>query len=879
MVRVFRWLLWLFSKAVLSLRYRVAVHGLESVRDLKGPVLILPNHPGYIDPVILLTVTWPRFQPRPMMFASNFNNPLLYPVMKLLNALEVPDLDRPSKRARAKAREAVNGLIAALRQGENAIMWPAGRVERNGQENLGGASALTDILTAVPEANILLVRTRGVFGSMFSYAQTGKAPPILRTMLRGLGILLSNFLLFTPRRKVDVTVEKLDRSQLPELKRELINPWFEKWYNQGGPEKPTYRPYHFLFGRRTFDWPKPGAAAGIDLDKVKPETKAEVNEIIARKLGRRPAESELRPETPLEALKLDSLDRMDLNLRVEQRFGFSADEVPATVGELWALAEGLAQRGPARPTPPQWFHPPSDTGPVEIKGETFAEAFVTRALANRRDVAAADDMAGVLTYERMLVGALTMAKRFATLRGENVGLLLPSSVACDIAFMALHLAGKLPVLLNWTTGQTNLQHAVRTMNVTHVVTSEAFLDRLDVELDKIEYVYLEDLRQGIGKVELLRTLLGVRWFPKGVRKRVPPTDPDRPAVVLFTSGSEKAPKAVPLTHRNVLSNLQAGMAFLRVSRADSLLAFLPAFHSFGMSVTGVLPLVGGLRVVRHPDPTDAGGITRKVVAYKPHILVGTPTFVNFIFERAREGQLASLKLIIVGAEKCPPAVFERCKAVAPQAKLLEGYGITECSPVVSVNPPDDNRPGTIGKPLPNVDVCAVDLESDAVLGTDQQGMLLVSGPSVFPGYIGGDTPPPFQQRDGKRWYVTGDLARIDRDGYLHFAGRLKRFLKAGGEMISLPALEDPLARLHPATDEGPRVAVEGVEQDGDRRIVLFTTVPMTLQEANDVLEKEGFRGVMRLTEVRQVDRIPVLGTGKTDYKVLRQQILEGARPA
>jgi long-chain-fatty-acid--[acyl-carrier-protein] ligase len=159
-------------------------------------------------------------------------------------------------------------------------------------------------------------------------------------------------------------------------------------------------------------------------------------------------------------------------------------------------------------------------------------------------------------------------------------------------------------------------------------------------------------------------------------------------------------------------------------------------------------------------------------------------------------------------------------------------------------------------------------------------MLLVSGPNVFPGYIGGDSPPPFQEREGKRWYVTGDLATIDGDGYVHFVGRLKRFLKAGGEMISLPALEDPLARLYPPTkEEGPRVAVEGVEQDGDRRIVLFTTVPMTLQQANAVLEKEGFRGVMRLNEVRQVDKIPMLGTGKTDYKVLRQQILEGAHKA
>jgi long-chain-fatty-acid--[acyl-carrier-protein] ligase len=152
------------------------------------------------------------------------------------------------------------------------------------------------------------------------------------------------------------------------------------------------------------------------------------------------------------------------------------------------------------------------------------------------------------------------------------------------------------------------------------------------------------------------------------------------------------------------------------------------------------------------------------------------------------------------------------------------------------------------------------------------GMLLVAGPTVFPGYLGHDGPPPFRELGGKRWYVTGDLATIDAEGYLHFGGRLKRFLKAGGEMISLPALEEPFARLYPPTKEGPRVAVEGVEHDGGRRIVLFTTEDISLRDANAKLLEEGFRGVMRLDEVRRLERIPVLGTGKTDYKQLRAMI-------
>src|SRR5262249_51463129 len=253
-------------------------------------------------------------------------------------------------------------------------------------------------------------------------------------------------------------------------------------------------------------------------------------------------------------------------------------------------------------------------------------------------------------------------------------------------------------------------------------------------------------------------------------------------------------------------------------------------------------------VVRHPDPTDAGGTTRKIAAYKPTLLVGTPTFMTYIFDRAKPGDLDSLRLIVVGAEKCPPTLFERAREMAPNATLLEGYGITECSPVVSVNRTDANKPGSIGKPLPSVAVQVLDLESDEALPPNRRGMLLVSGPTVFPGYIGDAGESPFRERDGKRWYVTGDLATIDDEGFLYFEGRRKRFLKAGGEMISRRALEEPFAKGYPPTKEGPRVAVEGVETEGGRRIVLFTTEPLSLRDANAKLLAEGFRGVMRLDE-------------------------------
>lgn len=869
MLGFFRYLLLLIGRAALSLRYRVRINGLAEIKKLKGPVLILPNHPAYADPPIVLSYLDPALRPRPLLFEGNFQGAVMGLMMRLLEAVRVPDTDQISAEGRERALQAIEEVKAALRAGRNVILWPSGRLQRTGVERLGAARTVSDVLLDVPEAKVVLVRTRGLWGSRFSYGWDGATPAMGKLFLQGIGWVLSNLLFFTPRRQVTLTLEHIDRSRLPGLEREKLNPWLEKWYNTD-PDQRLFVPVHFWFGERTHEFPPLPTAEGFDLSKVKPDTRQAVDEMVLERFGDRARADELKPETMLDSFGLDSLTRSELSQAVEKRFGFTADKVPETVGQLYALAAGMTKREPPKPPTPAWFTPPSSEE-AAVLAESIPEAAVERALACRKDVVCADDMAGVLTYERLLVGALVMAKRFRELPGKNVGLLLPASVACDVALLGLYLADKLPVVLNWTTGPGNLGHAAKLTGLTHVVTSKAFVDRTEVKVGGTEYVYLEELRKQTGKLELLLTLLEVRWLPGVVRGQTPRPDPDSPAVVLFTSGSEKAPKAVPLTHRNLISNQRGGIETLKVARRDSILGFLPAFHSFGLSVTGLFPILAGLRVVRHPDPTDSFALARKVGLYKPTVLVGTPTFVSYILERAEPGELASLRLVIVGAEKCPQPVFDRLAKEAPNAQVLEGYGITECAPVVAVNPSGEARRGTVGKPMPGVEVRVVDLESERPLPQGEMGMLLVSGPTVFPGYLG-DAPSPFRDDDGKRWYVTGDLVRQDEDGYLHFSGRLKRFIKAGGEMISLPALEEPFAKLYPPTKDSPRAAVEGIETDGGRRVVLFTTEPITLREANDLLQREGFHGVMRLDEVRRVEAIPMLGTGKADYKQLRAQI-------
>jgi long-chain-fatty-acid--[acyl-carrier-protein] ligase len=883
MLAPIRFLLWAIWKFLITLRYRIRIEGLDEVRDLSGPVLILPNHPAFVDPPVVFLSLWRIFQPRPLVFEGNFHNPVLYPFIKLIRAVPLPDMERPSAKARARTEQAIAQVIDGLRQGQPHILWPAGKLWRDGLEHIGGAKAVGEILRAVPNVHVILVRTRGLWGSMGSFAPTASRPNHVRALGNGALILLANLVFFTPRRRVTITLEHFETSQLPGFDRDKLNPWLEAWYNAPGAETPTFVPYHFLFGRRTFEFPPP-FADNPQLAHATPEIKNEVTQILEKKLNRKLSDDEKKSSTVIAQLGMDSLDRMDLTLEIEQRFGYSTDQSPYTIGDLWLLAQGLAKEAVPHFVSKSWFRSPSGGDNPEISGATIAEAFILRTLAHPGDAAAADDLAGVLSYRRMLAGAITLSRRLASLPGTNLGLLLPASVACDIAFLALQLAGKVPVVLNWTTGPVNLEHAVDLLELKAIVTSNRFIDRLDENLVKAlkntgaQLICLEDLRGTIGRRELLGTLLAIQFRPGHIRSLPPKVEPDQPAVVLFTSGSEKAPKAVPLTHTNLLSNQQAGLSVLGLTRSDCVLGFLPAFHSFGLSITGLMPLLAGIRVVRHPDPTAATTLARKVADYRTTLLAGTPTFVNAILDRARNKPelLQSLQFIFVGAEKCPDELIEKCQQQVPAAKVLEGYGITECAPVISVNPPSAAKHGTVGKPLPNVNVSVVKLESpDPItlgdeVSTNTQGMMLVSGPNVFPGYIGPNEKSPFVERNGKRWYITGDLAEIDADGYIRLAGRLKRFLKAGGEMISLPALEEPLVRKFPPTEDGPLVAVEGIESP--RRLVLFTTQPITLDAANDLLHAAGFRGILRLDEVRAVDKIPTLGTGKTDYKQLRAMI-------
>lgn len=876
MLRWMQTFFWWLQRTVLGLRYSVRVVGLEKLEGLSGPTLVMPNHPAYIDPPLVFSHVRLARPVRPVVTQNMYRDAVLHPFMRLVEALEVPELSEHSRGARERTLAMIDAVVEGLKQGDSFLIYPSGRAQRRGVERVGATRAVSDILERCPQVHIVLVRTRGLAGSTFSYVRTGKAPQLGRVLLRSLGLLIANLAFFAPRRRVTMTVELADARHLGGLGRERLNRFLEDWYNQEGPEPPVFVPAHFLFGPRQYQFPEVDLGEEIDAERIKPATKTAVVEMIEEQLGRPLSDDERQPATALDQIGLDSLARMEVSLAIEDRFGFRSDRVPDTLGELWALAEGLlrASGEGVSPVPALWERPPGDSRPHEVLGETMAEAFVLRALRQPNDVAVADDVSGALSYRRLLVASSLLAKRLRGLPGEAIGVMLPASVGADIAFFSAHLAGKLPVQLNWTTGPANLAHAVKVLGATRVVTSRKLVDRLGIEVAGAEYVFMEDLRLQIGKFEALGALLATYAAPGSFLRRVPKPNVDDPAVVLFTSGSESLPKAVPLSHRNLLTNVRAALAVLKTTRADRLFGFLPPFHSFGLTGDLIAPVVSGIPVIHFADPTNAAGLVRTAARYRPTILVATPTFLSYMVGLAAADDLRSLRVVITGAEKCPESLFGRTAQLAPGATILEGYGITECSPIVCGNRLGLQKLGSVGPPVDDVELLVVDPESHRPLPVNTTGMLLVSGPSVFGGYLAYEGPDPFVELEGKRWYVTGDLVRIDEDRYVFFQGRLKRFLKAAGEMISLPALEDPLVRQYPPGESGPQVAVEGIETPDGRVIALFATCEIPLRQANAILAEAGFRGVMRLDEVIRLDAIPVLGTGKTDYKVLRKMLME-----
>lgn len=530
--------------------------------------------------------------------------------------------------------------------------------------------------------------------------------------------------------------------------------------------------------------------------------------------------------------------------------------------------------------------------------KTLDRAFVRTARQRPRRFFMTDGKTPRVSFGSALNKTVYIARRLRRQIGEQpmVGLLLPPSVGGALANYALMLMGRVPVNLNYTSSNETIASCAGQCGIDVVITSKAFLERFPNLAIPGRALLLEEALAAPRWSEKLRAVAMAWFLPVGLLQRALGAHREKPAsesleaaaagrtspidqlaTIIFSSGSTGDPKGVMLTHFNIMSNIsQVSQVFILGGR-DRVLGILPFFHSFGFTAGLWLPAVQGLGVVFHPNPLDAQVIGGLVEKYKVTLLVATPTFLQAYMRRCTPESFGSLQYVLVGAEKLPERLamaFEDQFGIRP----LEGYGCTECSPVVTVNGKDFRAPGfrqvaakrgKIGHPLPGVSVKVVDIETGRPLPPGNAGMLLVKGPNVMRGYLGKPEKTAEVLRDG--WYTTGDVATIEEDGFLTITDRLSRFSKIGGEMVPHIGIEEKLHELAGATEQVFAVTAVPDEKKGERIIVVHTLPQAKLAEVLEKLSQCDLPALWKpkANQFVYVDAIPTLGTGKMDLRGIK----------
>jgi len=487
-----------------------------------------------------------------------------------------------------------------------------------------------------------------------------------------------------------------------------------------------------------------------------------------------------------------------------------------------------------------------------------------------RHVAIEDPVTGVFSYRRLLSGATILGRklmRYAA-EGKSVGVMLPNANGAAVTVVGLMSAGRVPAMINFTAGPTNVLAACRAADLGTIVTSRAFVDKgnlgplVDQLARQVSIVYLEDIRKSIGLADKLRGLIEAKT---PLVKR----NPDDPAVILFTSGSEGAPKGVVLSHRNILANAAQAAARIDFGRSDKVFNVLPLFHSFGLTVGLILPLVSGVRVYLYPSPLHYRTVPELVYGVNATIMFGTDTFLAGYARMAHAYDFRSLRYLLAGAEP----VKESTRQIYLEKfglRILEGYGVTETAPVLAINTPMFNKFGTVGRLMPGVEA-----RLEPAPGLDECGRLSVRGPNVMLGYVRTENPGVIE-RPPEGWHDTGDIVTIDVQGFVTIKGRAKRFAKIGGEMISLAAVEMLAAELWP--DALSAAATVPDLRKGERLILFTQRAAATRSTFQGFARSKGASDLMIPADILVLEKIPVLGTGKVDNlavtKLARQQFTQ-----
>ena len=535
--------------------------------------------------------------------------------------------------------------------------------------------------------------------------------------------------------------------------------------------------------------------------------------------------------------------------------------------------------------------------PLSSKGDCIGERWIDSAKNPRfvKDKLIIDTLGSEFTPIRALTGSIILARHITKMSPEqNVATLLPTSAGSMLCNMAILLAGKTLVNLNYTASEESIKSSIQQAGILTIYTSSRFLQKLEARgmdtswLEQTaKIVILENLSASTSFFEKFSTLLACKFLSANSLKNryLHKVDPESPAVILFSSGSEADPKGVLLSHRNILTNIDQIMKILDIQEGDVVLANLPLFHAMGLTVTEFLPLLEGIPLVCHPDPTDVIGTVNAIQKHNVSIMFGTSTFFRLYIRNAKiqPAMLSGLRLVVAGAEKLQTEVREEFSNKFGKT-IYEGYGATETAPVASVNLPDkidddgniiiNNKPGSVDLPIPQTEVKIIDPETQEELPAGKSGMILISGGQVMLGYLGQpeNSEQSLTTRQEKIWYVSGDKGYLDEDGFLHIQDRFSRFAKIGGEMISLGQVEASIRKVVADIDLEV-VAVNIPDRRKGESIIVLSNQNLEKKELREKLLNAGLNSLALPSAYFLVDEIPSLGSGKTDFGTAKKLAL------
>ncbi|MEE9524625.1 MAG: AMP-binding protein [Thermodesulfovibrionales bacterium] len=465
-----------------------------------------------------------------------------------------------------------------------------------------------------------------------------------------------------------------------------------------------------------------------------------------------------------------------------------------------------------------------------------------------------------VTYERALIASLILSRKFRKYDKGFIGIMIPTSVGSALAIIGALMSGRTPVMINYSTGaEDNALYALKKCNFKTIITSKKFLEKINCE--PVEgMVFLEDIMESISAGEKIKAALVSKLPVQLVMSMVHKGSMDDDMVILFTSGSEKDPKAVELTHRNISSNIKSFSEAISLTDKDTMFSILPFFHVFGFTVNLWTPLYLGMTAITYANPLDFASVCDIAREYRPTVIAATPSFLWGYVRKSQEGDFKSLRLTVAGADKCPDAL-RQAFAEKHGMTLLEGYGTTETSPAISVNTPENNRPGSIGKVIPGVEVRIENYETGEECKTGEAGRIMIKGDLVMKGYFDDIEETAMRIRQG--WYDTGDMGYLDEDGYLWHSGRLKRFVKIGGEMVSLVKVENVLEGVLPQDVEC--CVVEIPDPIKGARIVVAVT--HEIDEKKTVKQMSASLPNIAIPKSFIVlEELPKMGSGKIDFR-------------